>query len=469
MEFKDVVKQKHLKDFFYPETIAVIGASDRFDKLGYHVMKSLLIGDFKGKVIPINPRLKEIMGLKVYSSLLKYHGKIDLAVFVIPSDKVLDVLDECYQKGIKNAVIITAGFKEAEGLDGKKREELLREKAKSYEISIIGPNTFGIVNLHNNLNASFTPEFSICKRGKVALVSQSGGMSYFFAFLAQRMNIGFSKIVGLGNRVNTDFSDMLLYLKEDPETDVIGIYIEGVDNPRHLVNSIKYVSKEKPVVVYKTGLSSKKDEASKSHTGSIAGRYEIYIGAFKQSGAILTYSSEEFLDAVKVLSQCPMPKGKKIAILSGQAGPAISAADEVERLGFTLASFSEEVRREIENSIPPMAIRSNPVDLGPVWHDEEANSKILKLVIEDQEVDCVVFLIMYASANLKALKRLISYFKKHRPSKPILTSIISPERIWDKEIDELESLKAIANYPSPERAVRALSFLFRYKEVKNRD
>ena len=208
-------------------------------------------------------------------------------------------------------VLITAGFKEIEDRRGETLQEEITELASRSDIRIIGPNTFGIVNLHLPLNASFTPEFSWMEKGGISFVSQSGGMSHLMAFLSLQNKVGFSKIVGLGNRCNVDFAEMVEYLLRDDQTKVIALYMEGIDFPKKLMEVAKRGNREKPILAYKVGRSSTSDKASQFHTGSLAGKHEVYEGAFKQAGILTVGSSEELLDAAKALSMCPLPGGNR--------------------------------------------------------------------------------------------------------------------------------------------------------------
>ena len=458
-------KLENMKRLFMPESVAVIGASEKFDKLGFHVMKSLINGGFKGKIIPINPSAKEIMGIKAYPSITSYNGRIDLAIIAVPAKFVFSIFDECHKKDVGGIVLITAGFKEIEDPEGAKNQEILKQKADSYEIPVIGPNTFGMINFWHDLNASFTPEFSLTKKGDIALVSQSGGMAHLLSFLSQRCDVGYSKIVGIGNRLNVDFYEMLLFLKDDPQTKVIALYIEGIDNPMPMINVIKEVHKSKPIVAYKTGSSKSGDLASKSHTGSMAGRYEIYIGALRQAGAIVVNSAEELIDTAKALSQGSIPNGNKIAVLSGQAGPGMAASDMAEKMGLELPPFTEKTQKRINELLPPMAIRTNPVDMGPAWYDASATKEIINAAINDENIDAVVLLIMYASANIKAVEGIRDLLLEWKQKKPVITCISAPSGIWDEEIRFLEERKALTNYPSPERAAQALGNLWEYRKI----
>jgi acyl-CoA synthetase (NDP forming) len=339
--------------------------------------------------------------------------------------------------------------------------------ANQFGIKIIGPNTFGVVNLHLPLNASFTPEFSWVRKGGICLVSQSGGMSHLMAFLSMTSNTGFSKIIGLGNRCNVDFGEMVEYLVEDPDTKVIALYMEGMDHPKRLIEVAGGMKGEKAIISYKVGRSSTGDKASQFHTGSLAGKHEIYEGAFKQAGILTVRSSEELLDTAKALVISSLPEGKAVAVLSGQAGPGMSACDVCEEEGLSLSPFSGETQRRVESLLPPLAIRTNPVDMGPAWYDSAAIKGIVQAVLEDKNIDALILCIMFASANRTSVGILADLLLQPREKKPVICCISAPKGIWDEEIERLEA-SGIPNFPTPERAAKVVANLVRYKKLRNK-
>jgi acyl-CoA synthetase (NDP forming) len=456
-----------MEAIFHPRSVAVIGASDNPGKLGSHVMRSLTEGKYPGRIFPINPGKGEILGIKTYPSLLQIPEPVDLSIIVLPAEQVPKIIVECKEKGVEGIVLITAGFKEIEDKRGEILQSEIRKLASQFGIKVIGPNTFGIVNLHLPINASFTPEFSFVQKGGVSFVSQSGGMSHLTAFLSMKEQVGMSKIVGLGNRCNVDFAEMVEYLEEDPDTKVIAMYMEGIDHPRRLMEVAKGLKREKAMIVYKVGLSHTSDSASQFHTGSLAGKHEIYEGAFKQAGILTVRSSEELLDTAKALDLSPIPEGNRVAVLSGQAGPGMAACDVCEIEGLSLSPFSSEVQKRIEELLPPLAIRTNPVDMGPAWYDAGAIKGIVQAVLEDRNIDAIVLCIMFASANRDAVGTLSDLLLQRRNGKPVICCISSPEGIWDEETKRLEQ-SGIPNYPTPERAARTLANLVRYKKIKGR-
>jgi len=461
-------KAGNIKILFAPESVAVIGASDNTGKLGFHVMKSLTKGGFDGKIIPVNPGSPEIMGLKAFPSISDYDDHIDLAIVALPAKIVPLVFRECASRGVKGIVLITAGFKEIDDPAGADLHEEIAAIANGAGIPVIGPNTFGMINFHADLNASFTPEFSRLKEGAIALVSQSGGISHLLGFMAMRTDVGFSKIIGLGNRMNVDFAQMVDYLMGDPDTKVIVLYLEGIDEPRDLMETVKKYRSQKPIIAYKTGSAVVGDQASLSHTGSMAGRHEVYTGAFSQAGILSIDNSETLLDTAKAMAACPIPDGPGIAVLSGQAGPGLAACDVCETNDLMIVNFSEQTQQKINEYLPPLALRTNPVDMGPAWYDSSATGRIIRSVMDDENVNGILLLIMFASANIDVLKGISNLIIDWRQKKPFITCISAPPGIWDDEIRRLEESGAVVNYPTPERAARAMVNLSKYKKLRKR-
>ena len=451
-----------MKSLFNPESVAVIGASDNPSKLGYHVMKSLVNGGFKGTLIPVNPKADEIFGFKAWESISASSTPVDLAIVVVPANRVVTVFRECAAHSVKGIVLITAGFKEIDDPAGAVLHEEIARIVNEAVIPVIGPNTFGMMNLCANLNASFTPEFSLLKPGNVALVSQSGGISHLLGFLAMRDGVGFSKIVGLGNRLNVDFAEMVDYLMEDPDTRAIALYIEGIDTPGNLLAAAKRHAGKKPIVAFKSGSGEVGDAAALSHTGSLAGRHEIYTHAFKQAGILAVDSTQALLDTAKALAACPPPSGPGVAVLSGQAGPSMAACDVCEQRGLEIARFSTITQTRINELLPPLALRTNPVDMGPSWYDSDAIKGIVQAVMEDENVHGILFLMMFASANVDALAGIGGLLKRWAQKKPVVSCILSPPGIWDDQIEKLESAGALANFATPERAAVVMADLWEY-------
>jgi acyl-CoA synthetase (NDP forming) len=455
----------HMDTLFNPRSVAVIGASGKSAKLGFHVMKSLTKGEFPGEIVPINPGSKEIMGLRAFPSIGDVPTEIDVAIVVLPSRAIPAVFEECIARGVRGIVLITAGFREIEDPQGAALHEQLTTIVNRAQVPVIGPNTFGMINLHADLNASFTPEFSLLQKGGIGLVSQSGGMSHLISFMAMRDRIGFSKIVGIGNRLNVDFEQMLEYLMQDRDTDVIALYMEGIDRPRQLQERARRYRGEKPIVAYKAGIGDLGDQASRSHTGSLAGSKEVYSGAFSQAGVLEVNSAEALLYTAKALARSPIPNGRGVAILSSQAGPGITAADICQKSNLNIVPFTGKTQGRINEILPPLALRTNPVDMGPAWYNSEAVVGIVRAVMRDENVAGVLLFMMFASANVDSVKGLSFLLDDGGQEKPLITCLSGPPGIWDEHIRRYEEAGILVNYPTPEKAAEAMVNLNRYRNL----
>lgn len=466
-----VLKGKHggIAAIFNPTSVAVVGASDNPKKLGYQVMKSLTKGKEPEKVIPINLSKKCIMGLETCPSLMNVDNDIDLAVILLPAHLVPASIKECILKKVKGIILITAGFTEIEDPSGHNLQREVSELANKADIPIIGPNCFGVFNVKSGMNATFNPDFSdMVKAGKVALMSQSGGMAGVIGYESRTRNIGFSKIISLGNRCNTDFAEMLRYLMDDPDTEVIAMYMEGIDEPRLLLEALSEFRGKKPVIIYKVGKSNVSDLASQSHTGSLAGRFDIYMGAFRHAGVIMVDSVTDLLDVAQALTCSPLPNDSNVAVLSGQAGLAMTACDVCDTFGIQVNPFSPETQTKLNSFLPPVAIRTNPVDLGPAWNNMSAVRDAIEILVNDKGMSSLLLLFVMSGANEDNFSGLSDAFKRVAERKPVLSSILSlPGGKWETEINALERSGNIVNYPTPERAARALAGLWEYKRIRN--
>lgn len=366
-----------------PRKIAVIGASDKPQKVGYAIIQSLKMSK-NVEICPVNPNLKEIEGIKVFRSIDDL-PEVDLAIIALPAEKVVESVESLIGKA-KEALIISAGFREAEIDEGKERDKKLRELSE--KITIIGPNVFGFVNLVDEINASFTPAFSKLKKGRIALVSQSGGICHYF--LHHFSDAGFSYIIHLGNRCDVDFPDVIEFLANDDKTKVVAIYVEGLENGRAFFESLKKLRDSgKFAVVLKAGRSEIADKASLSHTGSLAGDYRIFKSAIRQAGAIAVETPTELMDVAILLDRFGIVRS--VAVATIQAGLGIVFADILESNGGKLARLSDATIRELKKILPPLTLRENPVDLSFSGLDLQKLEKTLELLRKDENVDIVVF------------------------------------------------------------------------------
>lgn len=463
MKFNSLLEE--FKPLFYPNSVAVIGASNEFPKAGNLCMMSLVEGGFGGKINPVNPSQEQVLGLKSYPSVKAIPGKIDLAIVAVPNSLVPSLLQECGERGVRGAVIITSGFKELEDSSSSKLQEEITRIANRFQIKVIGPNTPGMVNTYANLNASFSPILSSLKRGKITLLSQSGGIFHLFSYLALNEGLGISKTIGLGNRANIEFANILEYLSDDPETDVIAMYLEGLDKPKQLIDIGKQVAKKKPVIVYKIGGSPTMNQASYSHTGSLSGKYELYETFWRQASIISVKDSLELFDVAKAFSICHPPSGDGVAIISPVAGPGIAAADACEKQGLSLPQYSAWTQQKLSELLAPLSVRiNNPTDLGSLGSASlEKGERIVQLALEDENVDILLIIFIYQPMLGAIMENLLNLLPGHlqRYPKPIIACAIFPGELFAEPKTKLE-MSGIPVYSSPERASKAISGLIRY-------
>ena len=301
-----------LNNFFYPKSIAIVGASNNPKKFGYEIMKNIIEGGYKGKIIPINIREEEVMGLKAAKTIKEVREQIDLAIIAIPAVFVPQVIQECAEKGIKNIIIVSGGFSEV-GEEGRKLEEQVVKIAKKNGIRIIGPNCVGIQNTEISLNASFVMR---ALPGSIGVITQSGALGASQIYLAISEGIGFSKFINLGNACDVSIPEAIKYLANDPQTKVIALYIEGVDEGKSFMEALRYATTKKPVVVVKAGRTEAGMRAVLSHTGSLAGKDVIFDAVFKQTGAIRVETLQQLFNVARLIVEQPPPSGKRVAIIT---------------------------------------------------------------------------------------------------------------------------------------------------------
>ncbi|MGB9371431.1 MAG: acetate--CoA ligase family protein [Halobacteriota archaeon] len=444
-----------MNDFFYPRSIAVIGAAREEDKVGHSVLKNLLDANFQGELVPVNPNADEILGLKA----LHTARKVDLAVIVVPAKIVPAVLEESARVGVKASIIISAGFRES-GAQGAKLEAQIREITKKYGIRIVGPNCLGIMSTGANLNASFASEYPV--KGGISLISQSGAICTSFLDWAANESLGFDKLVSVGNKVDVAEAELLDYIARDPSTRVVALYVEGIDNGREFMQVSKEVSRLKPVIALKAGRTDTGAKAASSHTGALAGSDATYDAAFKQSGILRVDSIDEFFDAAKAFSRCPIPKIPGVAIITNAGGPGVLASDASAECGVPLANFTKETIEALRNALPQESNIYNPID---ILGDAKPRRYVatLKIVLADQNVGAVILLLTpQAMTEPEETANLINRLSL-RASKPIITSFIGGKELR-KARGKLIHGRA-ANFDSPETAVRAARNLIKFREI----
>jgi acetyl coenzyme A synthetase (ADP forming)-like protein len=497
--------RESLEALFAPKSVAVIGASTKPDSLGRAVFKNILFHGYTGVVYPVNPKAKSILGVKAYPSVLDIPDEIDLAVIIVPAIAVANVLEECGRKGVRAAIVISAGFKEI-GEEGAQRERELQQIAQRYGIALLGPNCLGIINTDPavSLNATFAP--GMPRQGNIAFISQSGALGVAALEYAQRQKIGLSKFISIGNKADLHENHLLDYLKDDPLSDVILLYVEDLEDPQGFHRLATEITSERPkkipILAIKSGRTLEGAKAATSHTGALAGSDEVYDSIFMQSGVLRVETIEELFDYAIAFAQQPLPQSNRIAIVTNAGGAGILATDAAVRHGVQLAEFTEETVRKLRELLPPTVNVANPVDMTGE-PNEQRYETVVRTVLEDPNVAGVV--VIAAPHILMSLENIARHIVRAvqaltpdpapspRPNppapfperegggsplragegssggkvqKPVLACLMA---VTDARpaIEILEEAN-IPHYSFPERAARALAAMARYREWVHR-
>ncbi len=439
----------NLSKFFHPHTVAVIGASANPEKLGYAVVRNLLKGGYKGNIYPINLTTAEILGLKCYQSILDVPDQIDLAVIVIPYSLVPEAMKQCGEKKIPAAIVISAGFREA-GKEGFDREQELISIARKYHIRLIGPNCLGIIDTQTPLNASFAA--GMPPGGPMTFISQSGALGTAVLDIAMAGQLGLAKFISLGNKADISEIELLQYLQDDPASRVIMIYTEGLPNGKEFIQVSKSVSKVKPIIAIKSGITQSGSRAVASHTGSLAGSEQAYQAAFEQAGILRAESMQDLFDMALAIAYQPPLVGKSIAIITNAGGPGILATDALERTGLTIARLQVETIQKLEQVLPDAASAANPVDvLGDAL--AERFRIALEIVSKDSNVNgLLIILTPQAMTEIEQTAHVIGNIGL-KSTKPILACFMGEAKV--KPGIEILNQYNIPNFPFPERAALA--------------
>lgn len=449
-----------MKKFFNPKSIAVIGASHTKGKVGYEILKNFVLGSYKGKIYPVNPDITPILDQKVYSSVKKIPGKVDLAIIAVPGPIVPKVLKECVQKKVEAVIIISAGFSET-GKKGRELEEECKKIIANSNTRVLGPNCIGVYDPYSGVDTLFLSQERLGrpKEGTIAFITQSGAVgSTLLDWLSEEKG-GISKFISYGNAMDIDENDILEFLSKDRRTKVIVFYLEGIETDgRRFIKVSKKITRKKPVIVLKAGKTGKGIKAVFSHTGSLAGVAEIYSAVFKQTGITEASNWQELFDFAKAFLQ-PLPKGKKVAIITDGGGFGVLAVDECERQGLQLVEPSSKLKNKLKKKMPPYVILHNPIDL-----TGDANAERFAIAIEEclKEYDAVIAITLFQVPTLEKeiVDLIIELSKKYR--KPILCCAAGGK--FTRRLSTILEMNGIPVYPTPEQAVRSLAVLARYSE-----
>lgn len=472
-----------LKEILNPRSIAIFGASNNPLKMGSIHLLNLLTSNYKGKIYPVHPREREIFGIKAYPSVSELPEAVDLAMIVLPTHLVAQFMEELGKKGVKRAIVISAGFKEI-GEQGAQLQERLIQIARQYGMRFIGPNCIGVINTAIGLNTTF---FRYSHHpGRVGLASQSGTYVTQILPYLERHGIGYSKAISLGNEADIDLVDALSYLADDDQTYAIGLYIEAIRRGREFLEVAREAVLKKPIVALYVGGTEAGKRAGKSHTAAMAGPDLLYDGVFKQAGIIRAPDVQSLFDWTWALACQPPLKGPNIAILSNSGGPATSMADAAIKWGLKVPEFPPELTREIAQLIPHTGSPQNPIDITFEMDFTAFAAKIPALLLAKDYIDGLVIYGLFGSSFQESVfsaarhivKLDLSYLEKisqaafeqfiqipPKYGKPVVAAALV-----GREDDFVRGLQDnnIPCYLTPERAISAMSVLYKYYLIKNK-
>ncbi|BAF58671.1 MAG: CoA-binding protein [Pelotomaculum sp.] len=446
--------------FTRPKSVAVIGASNKPGKIGCALVSNLIESGYQGRIFPVNSREKEILGLPCFPSVADIPEEVETAVFAVPAPKVLDAAAGCGRKGVKNLVVLTAGFKEM-GREGMELEKKFLGVCKEYGMRMLGPNCVGFLDTHTPINATFLKGFPA--RGEIAFISQSGAMLAAILDWSKSAGIGYSKIYSLGNKADLNEVDCIAEAADDPNTKVILCYIEDVACGPEFLRVVSQATRKKPVIILKSGTSQAGAQAASSHTGALAGSDLAYNTAFKRCGVIRVDSMSELFDLAIAFVNQPVPKGRKVAIVTNSGGPGIIATDKVEAHGLTMARFTKDTIEELRLGLPPEAGIYNPVDvLGDARADRFKFA--LEKVLRDENVDgAAVLLCPVAVTQPVETAQALIELNKAFPEKPLIAAYMGGQAL--AEGVRLLTENRIPCFTMPEPAIAALAGMVKYREM----
>ena len=449
----------NIDKFFYPQSVAVVGASSRKGSLSWELVNNILNYGFKGKLFPVNPKSDSVHSIKSYKSLMDIKDQVDLAILMVPRHLVLQAIDDCAKKKVKAVVLITAGFKEVGG-DGIELENQLIEKIKKYKIRLIGPNCMGIINSNPNvrLNGTFIKGNPL--PGSIGFVSQSGALGAAVLRTVRQFDIRLAQFASIGNKADVSGNVLIDYWKDNDDIKVITCYLESFDNPRGFMELTRKISKIKPIIVVKSARTAAGMKAASSHTGALAGVDVVVDALLEQGGVIRVNTVDEMFDVAKAFERANLPKGNRLGILTNAGGPAILTVDESERVGLEIPELTESTQEKIRQYAFPEASVRNPVDLLPpatadMW------GKATKHMLSDKNIDTLI-VILGPPLMLDTVEIALSICKAAKKTKKtVMLVLMSQDEIIPVLREKDPNHPPLYRYP--EIAARAVGEMIYYK------
>jgi len=454
--------------FFQPSSMAVIGASRSPGKGGNIILRNLQKAGFKGALYPINPTVKEILGLPSYARVSDVPGKVETAMVVIPKTAVPDALEDCAAKGVTNIILSTGGYSDA-GEEGAREQKTIIEMARRAGIRIMGPNSIGALNPSAGMSTSIVGLDPI-RKGGVSIIGQSGVFSSGWArWIADTKPFGLAKVACIGNKGDVNESDLLEYLTGDSATRTVGMYLEGVVEGKRFIRAAAAACKAKPVVVMKAGRSEAGAAAVASHTGSLAGSDAVFDAVCRRTGLVRTQNSEAFFDALAAFEKLPLPRGNRMGALSITGMGCVAATDAVEECGIDLPALQPDTLRKLREVMPVWAPVRNPIDIWSAIEQhgsKKATSHIARCLMEQPDVDALLIIFVLMSESMFDIPEAFADIFRRHPHKPVFASYYGGTAREIAHIHEGFAALGVPCYPTPERAIFAFSRMVEYARFR---
>ena len=441
---------------FAPKRVAVIGASEKPGSVGRTLLWNLISNPFGGTVYPVNPKRDSILGIKAYASLDKIPDAVDLAIIATPAPTVSQVIKECTHKGVKGAIIISAGFKEI-GETGIALEQEIKAQAQAHNLRIVGPNCLGVMTPHYGLNATFGSAMAL--PGNVGFISQSGALCTSILDWSFRENVGFSAFVSIGSMLDVDWGDLIDYLGDDPNTHSIVIYMESIGDARSFLSAAREVALTKPIIVIKSGRTSAAAQAAASHTGALAGSDDVLDAAFRRCGVLRVDAIDDLFNLAEILAKQPRPKGNRLTILTNAGGPGVLATDALIRQGGQLAPLAPDTLQALNACLPAHWSHDNPIDILGDADPKRYESAIAQVAKDPNSDGLLVILTPQAMTNPTQIAASLCNVSNLQ-GKPLLASWMGGDSV--KEGEKRLNDANIFTLPYPDTAAQVFNLMWRY-------
>lgn len=448
-----------LSPFFKPDTVAVIGATDRPGSVGRTVLWNLISNSFGGTVYPVHPTRTHVLGIKAYTAITEISEPVDLAVIAIPAQKVPEVIEQCGAVGVKGVIILSAGFREI-GTPGLALEEAVLKAARQNHIRVLGPNCLGLMCPNSGLNATFAG--AMARPGNVGFISQSGALCTSILDWSLRENVGFSAFISIGSMIDINWGDLIYYLGDDPTTHSIVIYMEAIGDARSFLSAAREVALSKPIIVIKAGRTAVAAQAAASHTGALAGSDDALDAAFKRCGVLRVDTIDELFNLAEVLGKQPPPRGKRLTILTNAGGPGVLATDALIRSGGELAPLAPKTVDTLDTILPPHWSRQNPIDILGDATPERYGAALDALAADENSDGLLVILSPQAMTQPLETAEQLQTRASRWTNKPLLASWMGTETVRPGE-DQLNQSR-IFTLPYPDTAAQIFSLMAQHND-----